>query len=173
METINSSLFTRLKVGSKEFDEISNIVESTCKDQCIISIEKLSNTELIDRYEKYKSSLVDFNEIFTFHGTSNHLVNDIATNGFKKEFNRTSAFGLGTYLASSFGYSKAYSKLALVDYKMLFVCKFVYTKMYKGTRNNKCPDGYDVQVDNLANPSIYCVDRDEAILPLYLVRFYE
>lgn len=167
-----SNLFKRLSVGSSEFDEISNIVEKTCPNQCIISIERLINTELIERYEKYKSNLFNCKEIYGFHGTWNDIINKIATEGFKKEFNKVSAYGLGTYLASSFGYSKAYAKLGLADYPMLFVCKFVYVNICKGTSCKKCPDGYDVQTNDIKNPSIYSVDNDAAILPLYLVRFY-
>jgi hypothetical protein len=157
----NTQLFQRLPVGSQEFDEVSSLVENTCKNQCIISIEKLIYEDLINKYEKYKDSLttkgLTIKEIYGFHGTSNALVDEIATTGFKKEFNKVSAYGLGTYLASSFGYSKAYAKLGLADYPMLFVCKFVYHNICKGKNKQKCPDGYDVQTNDLLKSSIYIV----------------
>jgi hypothetical protein len=172
------SLFESLNVGSKEFDEISSIVQKTCPNQCIISIEKLINITLIERYEKYKDSLQEqkYTELFGFHGTNINNIDIIASEGFKKEFNKTSAYGLGTYLASSFGYSKNYAKLSKEfkdSYKCLFVCKFIYVNIIKGCGSKKCPEHFDVQVDKIENPNIYCVDKDEAIIPLYLVRFYD
>ena len=166
---------------SKEFDEIVSLVEKTCPNQCVISIERVINPQLYDRYFNYQISLGESSkEVMLFHGTKYESIIPICSNGFQKSKNTRSVFGLGTYLATKFGYSKQYSFINtksnsndLKDkYNCLLVCKLAYKKAITGTYNSPCPDGFDVQVDNVENPSIFSVHNDAAIYPEFVVRFY-
>ncbi len=165
--------------SSNEFDEIVKLVEKSCPNECVISIERVVNPQLYDRYFNYKVKLGEAcKETTLFHGTNNEALLKICYTGFKKSKNTRSAFGLGTYLASAFAYSKNYAGISKVDlgqksnYKILLVCKLAYNKMTLGSYNRACPEEFDIQVDNTKKPSIYAVDNDEAIYPEFVVRFY-
>ena len=171
-----------ISLTSKEFDEIISLVEKTCPNQCVISIERVVNPALYDRYFNYQISLGESSkEITLFHGTKYESILAICTNGFQKSKNTRAVFGLGTYLATAFGYSKQYSSgytngktYDLKEkYNCLLVCKLAYNKATRGTSNSPCPDGFDVQVDNTSNPTIFSVHNDVAIYPQYVVRFYQ
>jgi hypothetical protein len=162
----------RLSASSNEFDKVYNLIETTCPGQCIISIDKVINPFLEERYNKYKESLGDkAKEIDVYHGSNLDGIFSICTEGFIKSKNKVSAFGKGSYVATAFAYSKAYSKINGNNYHNLIVCKLSYLNIKQGSSNSICPKGYDVQVDNTYNPGIFSVDKDEALLPLYIVQF--
>jgi len=173
----DKNILINIASSSKEFDIISEIVEKTCPNQCIILIQKIENKTLIERFNNYKNKLSEsnniINEVYGFHGTNFYSIENICLEGFNKGYNKRAAYGIGTYLASSFGYSKVYSGKGKYDYKIMLICKIIYNNICLGKNNQNCPEGYDIQVDNIKNPKIYSVNNDESILPLYVIHFYD
>ena len=176
-----NSYFDEISVTSSEADSIYEIINKSLPDECIIRIFKVNNPYLVDRYESIKTSmLVDCNpkEETVFHGCSLNSVNNIVKKGFLSEYNKTSAYGKGTYVATSYDISRQYSlaKSQTSDkqpYQFLLICKALIGRVgmmsgpYEIDRSK-----YDCIADNIRQPRQYTIADDYAVLPLYAIEFY-
>ena len=166
--------------SSAIFDELEQVIAKTCPDECLISIEEIMNTELEERYRArrhYIQDLGDVNEVRVFHGARHFkAISSILSDGFKSGLNTTSAFGRGTYFATSYGYSKSYSsleKMTTNPYKIILLCDISYHKLVLGRSNQILdPAEGDCWTDSLTRPSIFSVPHDDQCIPRFLVRFF-
>ena len=167
-----------LSPSSQEFERIALLAEKTSPNECIISIEKITNVGLEERYKARKEKLgTKVVECEVFHGARNatSAIPAILTNGYCAARNTTAAYGIGTYLAEAYSYSKHYSGKA-GQYKSMLVNQMCYTSLTLGCGNKVMhPDLVEagaIWTDNIKNPTIYSVPHDHQILPTYLVQFY-
>lgn len=163
--------------SSTAFDELEKLVARTCPQECIISIEEIVNQTLEKRYQDRRKELNDAKEVRVFHGSRNFdAVHSILLEGFRSELNTVSAFGRGTYFATSYGYSKNYASrenTANTKYTVMLICDVSYTRPIRGRTNQILdPREGDCWVDSVARPTIYSVPNNDQCIPRYLVRFY-
>uniref|UniRef100_A0A8C6PQQ0 Poly [ADP-ribose] polymerase n=1 Tax=Nothobranchius furzeri TaxID=105023 RepID=A0A8C6PQQ0_NOTFU len=151
---------------------------------CTIFIVRLQNTHLRRVYEMQKKNISEKNqqdgagEKLLYHGTSQETCTAIKTKGF----NRTTAFGHGTYFAvnASYNANATYSRPAADGTQAVFVAR-VLTGMYTvghsamrvpPPRSSQQPhDCYDSVVDRIDNPSTFVVFHDNQAYPDYLITF--
>lgn len=168
---------TKVSVSSPIFDDISSYISSSYPNSCIIFIDEIMNVDLLDAYETRKEIIKNnrgyVKELRLFHGTKKDIFPKIIKNGFKKEFNKVSAFGKGTYFSTTASYSLSYTDVDKEELSYLFVCN-VLVGNSTCAKNNMEIDiiNYDNGVNDLNNPSIYVIPHDDAIYPLYVVGFY-
>ncbi len=168
--------------SSKMFDELMDIISKSAPNECVISIEKVENEILSKRFEERKKELEEkykgkqeIKTVTVFHGSRDfNSVKNILLDGFDASFSRVAAFGIGTYFAKNYAYSKSYSGKN-VDYKVMMICDILVGKKVLGNgKNNNILDEKqgDVFVDNISNPSIYSVPNNSQSIPRYVVQFY-
>jgi len=164
--------------SSAEFDELEKMVSETCPNECLISIEEVSNMELEKKYQDRRDELARIGEVRearVFHGSRNFsAIHSILKDGFRASFNTVSAFGKGTYFATAYGYSKNYSSLIRgEEYKVMLICDISYQKPVRGRSNQSLdPNEGDCWVDSTTNPTIFSVPNDDQSIPRYVVRFF-
>lgn len=178
MASIQDYQLYHVSVSSPLFDELEKIISETCPKECLISIESIESPFLNEKYTRRRKELEQHGTVHerrVFHGSrSMDGVLSILNNGFKSEFNTTSAFGKGTYFATSYGYSKHYSSREhKSEYKIMLICDIMYHKSVHGRPNHTLdPKEGDCWVDNVSRPTIFSVPHDDQSIPRYLVRFF-
>ena len=105
-----------LNLNTSPGKEVIANFNKTCPDHTVIRVESIQNQMLYDDYWYSRKKLIkligedNLNEMDVFHGTkSNDTMDKIIHEGFRKEFNRASAYGEGTYFARDASYSVGYS----------------------------------------------------------------
>jgi hypothetical protein len=98
----------------------------------------------------------DVKELRLFHGTSAKSIASICETGYKKSYNRRSAYGHGTYFASAGSYSKNYADITDIGESFLFI--------------NRVAVGADTGGNN---SEIFVIKHDEAAYPEYLISFHK
>jgi hypothetical protein len=166
-----------LSLSDPKYDTVSAMVQESYPNACILWVEAVNNPVLEERYQKYKSTLVPqeaVQELLLFHGTKEHNINSIITQGFNHSLNVTSAYGKGTYFAKHADYSKNYSHgRTHDDISYMFICKIACANGCLGKSYTKIKSEYDYAVDNMTSPRIYVIPHDEAAVPVYVVAFYK
>jgi hypothetical protein len=129
--------------------------------------------ELQDSILLGKSNIPITKEYTVYHGTKGQNVENICKNGFEPSKGKVMALGYGIYFASSFGYSWAYTGEEQDDTKLshIFICAILPGKTAHGRSNQPPPKGYDSQVNDVTNPSIFAIPEKYMMIPQYLVRF--
>jgi len=121
------------------------------------------------------------NEVELFHGTDRSSIENIANNGFLTRYSKVNAYGIGTYFARDYSYSRNYSiNKSKIHGSQLFNSydTFIVAKVILGiptiTHSGKKTDisCFDYSCDNLKNPSIYSIPYDDAAYPEYAITFY-
>lgn len=141
---------------------------------CVCYMDRVVNPMLEARYMDYVRSQGDrpVDEKLLFHGTAEANIQTIVREGFKAAYNRVSAYGLGTYLATRADYSKTYAPPASDGLSFMFVCRAAIGRSCRGIPNKPIPFGFDVGVDNAKNPTIYVMPNDDSVLPQYVIAFH-
>lgn len=165
-----------LPVGSPEFDTVAKYITDTYPNACIMSIEKIEHPPYREEYEELKRGMAEPNERILFHGTSAECANEIARNGYDPSKNVTSAFGHGTYFASTALTSSMYMKKThegefTLAYMLVNTVLVGTPVSYTGGRYVRMKDT-DVIVNRLTDPSIFVVVRPAVGIPRYVVSFY-
>ena len=165
-----------LSVGSPEFDTVAKYITTTYPNACIMSIEKIRDPPYLEEYEELKRGMAEPNEQTLFHGTSAGCANEIVRGGYDPEKNVTSAYGHGTYFASTAQMSSGYMKNTqeggfTLSYMLVNTVLVGTPVLFNGSRAVRMNDT-DVVVNSLANPSIFVVVRPAVGIPRYLVSFY-
>lgn len=165
-----------LSVGSSEFDTVAKYITNTYPNACIMSIDKIQDPPYLDEYEELKRKMAEPNEKTLFHGTSAGCANEIVKGGYDPEKNVTSAYGHGTYFASTASMSSGYMKNTqeggfTLSYMLVNTVLVGTPVLFNGSRAVRKNDT-DVVVNSLANPSIFVVVRPAVGIPRYLVSFY-
>ena len=167
-------------VETKEsiYDSISSRIRLSYPNSCVCWIEENDNKDLYDAYELRKSDIMSrrssINEATLFHGTKENNVTNIATNGFDPLYNKTSAYGKGTYFAKDASYSMNYMHPNSEGISFMFVCSVLLGTSCIGSSNLRIDtDKYDSAVDRLTDPSIVVTPYKDACYPKYIVAFHK
>jgi Poly(ADP-ribose) polymerase catalytic domain len=169
-----------LSLSSPVYDDITKMIENTYKNACVLYVDEIMNKSLLGKYNERKRFLEELRgegnitEMKLFHGTKIDCINSIASNGFKKEFNITSAYGKGTYFSTKASYSCNYTNKDETDISYMFVCDVLVGKCtnVNGPRDIDT-NLYDNSVNNLTLPDIYVTPYDDGAYPRYLVGFHK
>jgi hypothetical protein len=184
---LNASLFTDIDICSKEADYVMELIKKSFPNECVIMIEKINNPILKERYNHCLNELKSLRgednvkEVELFHGTDRKSVENIAINGFMVKYSRVNAYGIGTYFAKNYSYSRNYSiskssssGLKLFDsYDTFIIAKVILglpTITQSGQYTNT--EHFDYSCDNIKTPTIYSIPYDDAAYPEYAVVFY-
>lgn len=152
---------TPLKLANPEFDRIASLMPDCCPVEIIPIVS--TNTENYDKrlaelIEKSKQSDKNKAPIIKemFHGTKAQYVESIIVQGLKASYNRTSAYGKGTYFSPHVKFSlNGYTNKGLDEMSYVFVCDVIVND----TKGNKS--------------TIYVCPNDNSFLIKYLVKFYK
>eukprot|EP01084_Bolivina_argentea_P006907 13044_1 len=180
----NKPILIDLDLRSNASQKISNQFHKTVKDWKIIKIEAVQNANLWDKYCNTKQILIKtigaehVNERYLFHGTRQNIIPTIITQGCRKEFSTTAAYGEGTYFARDASYSVNYSQ-EINGIKKFFLCKVICGKMCVGSGSYKLDlwpkqsNGlrYDSLVNRLNDPSIFVIHNDVRVYPMYIIHY--
>jgi len=161
-----------IEMSDPVYDQISKRVRQSFPNSCICWIEEVQNPILQKSYDELKLKIG--NEKLLFHGTSEEAINSIAAGGFNPEYNKTSAYGKGTYFAEKASYSFNYMKQGRDGVAYMFLCSVLVGRMCRGSNqlviNTK---NYDSAVDNVDNPTIFVSPHAAAAYPKYIISFHK
>jgi len=187
MNKLNSQLFTDIDICSKESDHIMELIKKSFPNECVIMIEKINNPILKEKYEKRLSEMKRIRgenvvkEVELFHGTDRASVENIAHNGFLTRYSKVNAYGIGTYFAKEYSYSRNYSlnknKIngfnLFNNYDTFIIAKVILGKptiTNSGKETNI--ELYDYSCNNIQNPTIFSIPYDDSTYPEYAITFY-
>lgn len=165
-----------VSVSSDEFSKVVKpITDAYLKaqnvDACIEFVEKLEYPRwFVERLESYKDSMPLHRIVEgVYHGTKAASIPSILRDGFQEKYNKTSAYGHGTYFAANPTMSmESYTNIdKSTESSFVFVCDLIVGKI------GRSGEDVDTWADVPEKPSIYVARRDEAIMPRYLVGFYK
>lgn len=124
------------------------------------------------------------NEMHLYHGTKPDLVDIIANDNFDFRIagSRVGAlYGDGSYFATTAKYSDLYASANSDGYKIILVAKVLTGNFCLGQPGLKRPPEvdvndykkgcYDSTVNNILNPTIYCVFDKNQYYPEYIVEY--
>ena len=163
--------YTAVSLSNPLYDKISQKIRISYPNACVLYIDEVHNPRLEEAYEKRKSQMPHATERLLFHGTKSANITNIANTGFDTGFNKTSAYGIGTYFAVNAEYSKNYTDVDKAGVSYIFLCDVLVGnyKRFDGT----VPITMDNSVNNTLNPTIYVTPYNDACYPRYLVAFHK
>jgi len=100
-------MLSYIDLSDYRFEEIVIRVSKSYPNSCIVSIQEISNPELLARFEK---ATIGQKTRLLFHGTKLSCITSIIKEGFRSELNVSSALGKGTYFAQDSSYSWQYTR---------------------------------------------------------------
>lgn len=170
---MHSKKNTYVDLADPVYEEISQAIGKTYPNSCVCWIEKINNPLLLANYLVKKEQMSYPNEIKNlFHGTKQHLINIISTHGFDVQKNKTSAYGIGTYLSTMASYCHK-SHISNDPMVYMFVCDVLAGRVCRGYSNSTIDtNNYDSATDNPKNPTMYIIPDNNTILPKYVVAFF-
>jgi len=151
------------------------------EDLSIVGVYRVENAGLKVVYSAVRACMgANANERILWHGTSADCVRNIALHGFNRAYcgRHGMKFGHGTYFSTSAEYSTRFCDRRRPD-RLMFLASVLVGRSAKGSpeliepphRDEEGIVRYDSTVDDINNPSIFCVFRDYQAMPLYLIRF--
>lgn len=164
------TLYVRL--SDPVYDQISAEVRKTYANACIVWIERLENARLEENFQEYIKGLKDPNIRRLYHGTNEPVARIIIRDGVDPSFNKASACGKGVYFSTMALYSSNYSRANRKEIAFLLVCDVALGKVGQGYHNQPIPSEFNSVTDNPKKPSMFIVDKPEAVVPRYLVAFH-
>lgn len=167
------------------WDRVSKVLLADYPQMCICWIERIGNPAVRAAYDARRLAMeaaaastggVPPTERVLFHGTKADRIDAIVRDGFKVALNRVSAYGIGTYFATSAALSAHYTDVSSRDeMSYMFVCRVLIGRIATGQTRNGILD--TAQFDNTsnggANPTIFTTPTDDRAFPEYLVAFYK
>ena len=183
------------------WDTVSKVLIADYPNMCICTIERVVNPAVRAAFEDRRRAMQEaqdarhevlevagtgasdgagqpdgLHERVLFHGTKEKHIRSIVREGFLVAENRVSAFGLGTYFATSAAMSAVYTDVARTnEMSYMFVCRVLV---------GRCATDHHVgaldtsRFDNSTNggrgfpPTIFTAPTDDGAYPEYLVAFY-
>ncbi len=174
------AVLENVSLSSKDFDIVADLVTKTFPHACILSIERIINTVLNERFEARRAHYIathgpDYGkDVTVYHGTNSKAILPICNNGFEAGRNTRCVFGRGSYFATSFGYSHGFTDVDKEEHSYMLICKILPGRMCRGSHGMVIDRSkYDCGTDNAAKPSLYAMPQDDAILPLFVVMFHK
>jgi hypothetical protein len=172
--------FRGISLSSPIYDDITKLIRLSYPNACVLYIDEIINNSLLSKYHQRKTNIEQLRghehvkELMLFHGTKIDFINNIATNGFMKRFNKVSAYGKGTYFSTKASYSSHYTDKDVTDISYMFVCDVLVGKytIVKGPQEIDI-NLYDNSVNNIKTPDIYVTPYDDGAYPRYLVAYHK
>ncbi|KAH3784049.1 protein mono-ADP-ribosyltransferase PARP11-like isoform X1 [Dreissena polymorpha] len=180
-----------LASSSEEFITVmGNFIQTL--DNEIVSIRKVQNTYLWEFYffkrkqMEHINGKIGANEMNLFHGTKPDIIQTVCANNLDMRLagtNTGSIYGNGTYFASSAKTSEQYSTPdPKTGHKFMLQCRVLVGRWTKGQHGLRRPpeveqtsDGYvrlyDSCVDNVDDPSIFCIFDHVQYYPEYIIEY--
>ncbi|XP_060605425.1 protein mono-ADP-ribosyltransferase PARP12-like [Ruditapes philippinarum] len=174
----------------QEFAEVEKHFKNTLSQCEIGCIKRIQNPLLWEHYTLKKREMESKGgqgsacEQHLYHGTKPDLVDLIAFDNFDFRIagSRVGAlYGDGAYFATTAKYSDLYASAGDNGYKVMFVAKVLTGKYCLGAPGLKRPPQidtndfrkgyYDSTVNNILNPTIYCVFDKNQYYPEYIVEY--
>ena len=166
-----------LLLSNPIFDKIGDMVRESYSDSCICFIDEVINDDLEKLFLKRKESIKKRNKKVEvrqlFHGTSEGAVNSIARDGFCTNYNKVSAFGIGSYFAKDAMYSFNYMHPGRKELSYMFLADVLIGKMEKGSATQRAHPDVDTLVNTIVNPSIFVTPYDDGAFPRYIIAFHK
>ncbi|XP_073401705.1 protein mono-ADP-ribosyltransferase PARP15-like [Dendrobates tinctorius] len=180
-----------LKEISHEYKEVKDKFYKTTleKENQIMEIKRIQNERLwkcftINKHDVNKKNPGEENIRPLYHGTHSNAIANINRNGFNRAYcgKNATMYGNGTYFAEDSKYScrDTYSCPDANGMKYIYQAAVITGRYCKGDRSYKeAPhvDGdpnkgrYDSVVDDVKNPKMFVVFRDDVAYPEYLIAF--
>lgn len=172
--------FHGVSLASQIYDDITKLIRISYPNACVLYMDEIINDNLLSKYHQRKTNIEELRgkenvrELLLFHGTKVDCINNIATNGFMKTFNKTSAYGKGTYFSTKASYSSNYTDKDKTDISYMFVCDVIIGKctVVNGPHEIDTKH-FDNSVNNGISPEIYVTPYDDGAYPRYLVAFHK
>jgi len=157
------------------YNTISKRIRESFPNSCICWIEENQNSFLLEAYENKKKTMSQTNEVQWFHGTREENIKKIAQDGFDPSYNKTSAYGKGTYFAKNASYSQGYMIPNKGGISFMFLCDVLMGRISPTTRASMNIDTtkYDCAVDNFTNPTILVTPYLDSAYPRYIIAFHK
>lgn len=167
--------YVPLSLSDKMYDEVVAKVRRDYPRSCVLWIERVNNPMLREAYEARKASMEDPRELQLFHGTREESMRAICDGGFDATKNRVSAYGKGSYFATSAMYSQNYAIQSDTDgISFMLLCDVAVGRCCVGSSSMHIDTNkYDNAVDNLTKPKIYVTPYDDGAFPSFVVAFYK
>lgn len=157
-------------MSSKIYDELLGILRQSFKDACVLYIDRLVNPTLEEAFNKRKAAFTEAGvgaELRLFHGTTAEAVGSICSTGYKAAYNKTAAYGPGTYFSSAGSYSKNYANVTGLGESFMLVNRVLLGK-------NSVSVGAKYAGDSGGDGhTIYVTKHDDAALPEYVICFHK
>ncbi|XP_035694711.1 protein mono-ADP-ribosyltransferase PARP15-like [Branchiostoma floridae] len=179
-----------LQQTSPEYKDVEkNFLASVASSPQIVSISRVQNEakykaymlELKEREKRLGTSTI---EKVLYHGTAQGVVDNINEGGFNRSYcgKNATAYGKGMYFARDASYSAqpAYSPPDPQGNKYIYQVRVIVGEYTTGSSGIVEPPPknplnvairYDSVVNNVQNPSIFVVFRDNEAYPEYLIVF--
>ena len=161
------------------YETISARVRESFPNSCICWIEENENPILLEAYESRKKEIAarpsNINEVQFFHGTREENITIIAQSGFDPAYNKTSAYGKGTYFAKNASYSQGYMVPNKEGISFMFLCDVLMGNVSPTSRANMeiNTELYDSAVDIVGNPTIVVTPHADGAYPRYIIAFHK
>ncbi|XP_070561481.1 protein mono-ADP-ribosyltransferase PARP12-like [Ptychodera flava] len=172
-----------------EYRQVAQKFQETMPHDLIVSVERVQNIELwkflVRRQEAMKRWRTDKKvEVrHLFHGTSEKLLDVICRQNFDWRLCGSStgtAYGKGSYFATSAKYSDAYTQTNNL-YRKVFLARVIVGDYTQGrpdfvrppAKDADDPFGqmYDSCVNNVSNPSIFVIFESSQVYPEYIITY--
>ncbi|XP_052211971.1 uncharacterized protein LOC127831031 isoform X4 [Dreissena polymorpha] len=162
-------------------------------DKTIVSIRRVQSKYLWEFYFSKRKQMASMkigkigaNERKLFHGTKPDIIQTVCTHNLDMRLAGTNVgaiYGNGTYFASAADMSDRYSTPdPTTGHKFMLQCRVLvgrWTKGQQGLRRppemDRTPDGqvrlYDSCVDDVRNPSIFCIFDHVQYYPEYIIEY--
>lgn len=159
------------------YEQVSKRIRESFPDSCICWIEENENIHLSAAYEHRKREIAkdaSINELQLFHGTREENITKIAMEGFDPSYNKTSAYGKGTYFAKNASYSQSYMIPNKDGISFMFLCDVLMGKPCMGRPNIDIDTSlYHSAIDNFNHPTIIVTPFADAAYPRYIIAFHK
>tara|TARA_B000000557_G_C20792337_1_gene451611 strand:- start:911 stop:1453 length:543 start_codon:yes stop_codon:yes gene_type:complete len=155
-----------VEMSDKRFDDIHKRVIESYPNSCICYILEIFNNTLLRKYNNNKEKImkrdgnIECKQLF--HGTNEKSIKSICNSGFLTKYNKTSAFGKGSYFALNAMYSYSYMPTNSDGLSFMFLADVLIGKV-----------GEEIYTNSTTPTSIYVTPKDYYAYPRYVIAFYK
>jgi hypothetical protein len=162
------------------YEEVTQRIRLTYPHACVVFVESVHNEFLEAQFEDLKRKLEEkrgpgiIKILSLFHGTTEKAVNNIIAEGFDPEYNKTSAYGIGTYFSAEAKTSSTYARDRKEELQYMFLANVIDGIRTTTAANQKTDtEKYDLSVSSTAAlPTICCTPYRYGAIPRYLIGFH-
>lgn len=177
----DTKLYEHVSISDPIFDKLDTAIRSSYPNCCIIQIQRvLVNPVLEEKFLKhyeYCQTKTQTKIEQLYHGTGRTSIKSIITDGFLVSKNVASAYGRGTYfsnvstMAQSYATSKLSDLSSTISY--MIVADVIISDMALGSLSSSSSSRPSCYVNDIKNPSIFCIPFDYAAVARYIISFHK